>query len=492
MTAAEALEFYDRQAQAFQKVERVLGRMEGKLRSVSTALTNAAAQLRALASALSGAAASSPAPAAAKAAESSTAASDLVKEAFGEMKKPREVKQDGTPGELPIAMFLKEKALPELVFDIALEEFGGDFEQILQPAVEVLRSAMGVIRSLAAPLAPVLVIVSRGLELLAAGLDKVATWGPILAPIALSAAAAFGLLKLSLRSAAAEQTRLNLVTKLWGVISKASTPVLIVAGLALVIGAVYALTALVNKLTGSTVSATGLICGAFLMVGAIILNTAIGVLNAIIQAVWGIFVEPGLALIEFLINAVNGGFNGVLGLFQNLAGQIIGIFLGLGKVVSKIIDAIFGTELTTKLEDMQSKVRDWGKSENAVELDMNAPEIEKRFTYQGAWDTGYAFGEGLGDKLSSLTAPGEDLTESAATTADNTGRIADGVEMAEEDLDFLRSAAELRYIQNFVTLTPTVAMRATVRQEADVDSVARAIERKLEEEFTASAEGVYV
>ena len=61
-----------------------------------------------------------------------------------------------------------------------------------------------------------------------------------------------------------------------------------------VIAAIYMIVAAINKLTGSTISATGIICGVVAVAGAFVLNCAIGVLNAIIQAIWTIFVAPSL------------------------------------------------------------------------------------------------------------------------------------------------------------------------------------------------------
>ena len=71
------------------------------------------------------------------------------------------------------------------------------------------------------------------------------------------------------------------------------------------------------------------------------------------------------------------------------------------------------------------------------------------------------------------------------------GEIEEDVNIAEEDLKFLRDVAEMRYVQNFVTLTPTVAIDAQVSERADYEELARRIERELEDEFVAAAEGVY-
>ena len=76
-------------------------------------------------------------------------------------------------------------------------------------------------------------------------------------------------------------------------------------------------------------------------------------------------------------------------------------------------------------------------------------------------------------------------------TVGEVGKIKEDVNIAEEDLKFLRDVAEMRYVQNFVTLTPTVAVDAKISEKVDVDEVINRIEAKLEDEFYAAAEGVY-
>ena len=65
-------------------------------------------------------------------------------------------------------------------------------------------------------------------------------------------------------------------------------------------------------------------------------------------------------------------------------------------------------------------------------------------------------------------------------------------EQVREKTGIARSTlAEMRYVQNFVTLTPTVAIDAQVSERVDYEELARRMERELEDEFVAAAEGVY-
>lgn len=270
----------------------------------------------------------------------------------------------------------------------------------------------------------------------------------------------------------------------------------VVMGVLLLVGVLFAAVAAFNKLTGASVSATGIIFGAVATLAAAVMNTVIGLLNALLQLAWNNFVTPFLGVIEFVLNVVNGGFDSFGGAVANLIGQIISWFLSLGQVVTKIIDAIFGTDWTSGLEALKGNVLAWGKNENAITLDRSAPEIPVRFDYKDAWKSGYSLGEGLASKAAGLFGGADSvdwdaLQQGVDTTAANTGAMADEVNIADEDLKFMKDVAEMRYVQNFVTLTPTVSMDARISERVDVNEVVSSIAQVLEEEIAISAEGAY-
>ena len=267
-----------------------------------------------------------------------------------------------------------------------------------------------------------------------------------------------------------------------------------------VIAAIYMIVAAINKLTGSTISATGIICGAVAVAGAFVLNCAIGVLNAIIQALWTIFVAPFLGIVEWILNVCNGGFNSFGDAVANLIGQIIGWFLNLG-------DAIFGTDWTSGLESLQSAVTSWGKNENAITLDKNAPTIDYRATYSGAWDAGYDFGQGIDDKISGMfDASGMDsmgafdlsntldgIYGNTGDTAANTAVTADALDIAEEDLAYLRDIAEREAINRFTTAEIKVEQHNEnhISKDADLDGIMDAWANDFAEKLEVSEEGVH-
>ena len=282
--------------------------------------------------------------------------------------------------------------------------------------------------------------------------------------------------------------------------------------IAVVIGLLYGVVAIINKVTGSSISATGLICGAIAVAGAFIGNTVIGLLNALIQCIWAIFVAPFLGIVEWILNVCNGGFNSFGDAVANLIGQIIGWFLNLGKVVTTIIDAIFGTNWTAGLESLQSSVTAWGKNENAITLDKNAPTIDYRFEYGDAWAAGNDFGKGIDAKIGGMfntgglgdssgfdlgDSSGFDLGDIAAytgETADNTGKTADALAVTEEQLEYLRDIAERDAINRFTTAEVKIDMTGMTNRidgSADLDGVISQLTEGFTEALVTAAEGVH-
>jgi len=264
---------------------------------------------------------------------------------------------------------------------------------------------------------------------------------------------------------------------------------------------IYVVIGLINKFAGTSISATGVIAGSFLWLAALIGNTFIGVINSIIQNLWTVFVEPFIGIVEWILNVANGGFNSFGGAVANLIGQIISWFLSLGKVVTKIIDAIFGTNWTAGLSSLQDSVLEWGKNENAITLDRNAPEINHRFDMTDAFDKGYEWGAKLFDDESNKNNNKNidedlynygDMCTNIADTADNTGKMAKGIKISDEDLKYLHDVAEREAINRFTTAEIKVEMtnNNSINGTRDIDGIVDYLRDEVEEAMSRSAEGV--
>lgn len=263
--------------------------------------------------------------------------------------------------------------------------------------------------------------------------------------------------------------------------------------------------------------------------GAFIWNLIVGLINGIIQFLWSMFVEPFIGIIEWILNVCNGGFNSFGDAVSNLIGNIIGWFLSLGQVVTKIIDAIFGTDWTSGLESLKDKVTAWGKNEDAITLSREAPEVLNRISYEDAWNKGMEHGgaakdwvndwgskfqtgtdfslDSLGDKLgldfsgfgnfpgatdlSGAYSVPEDLLSGIK---DDTGDIKDNMELTAEDLEYLRKIAEMEWKKEYTTAEIKVDMSNynTIDSESDLDGIVTKLTDKLYEELASVANGVYV
>lgn len=255
--------------------------------------------------------------------------------------------------------------------------------------------------------------------------------------------------------------------------------------LAILVAALYAGVAAYNKFTGAGVSATGILMGAFAVLGAFALNSTV------------IPIQNGFAMLaNFLGNVFNDPVAAVQVLFYDMALTVLGYITRMASGIEAVVNKIPGVtvDLTSgldsfyaKLESAQKKVKD--KSE-WVEYVKKMDYVD----YSKAASAGYQFGEGLADKISGVFSGSAyempDLSGDVSAVAANTEKIADEVHIADEDIQFFRDVAEMRYIQNFVTLTPTVAMNASISEKVDVDGVIQRIERTLVEEVAASAEVV--
>lgn len=290
-----------------------------------------------------------------------------------------------------------------------------------------------------------------------------------------------------------------------------------------IIALIAVIIAVANHIANTTdvaQSAFGVICGAVAVAGAFIINNVIGLINAIIQAVWTV-VDPILGVIEWILNVMNGGFDSFGSAVANLLGQIISWFLSLGKVVTKIIDAIFGTNWTAGLNALQSSVISWGKNENAITLDRNAPSLDNRIEYGAAFKAGASWGDSVANKVSSAFnkktendskyeagtydftggGAGSGLGGESAKTAANTGQtaantaaIANSLDISNEQLKYLRDIAERDTVNRFTTAKIKVEMtnHNNVNSGVDLDGIVNDLTLAVGDAMSKTAEGVHI
>jgi len=324
-------------------------------------------------------------------------------------------------------------------------------------------------------------------------------------PLILGVAVAFGVYEIAVKGVETATNALKFAQEGLKAIMGINKMALVIIAIIAVIAVIHAVIAVINKVNGTSISALGIICGAIAVAGAFIWNVIVGVINAAIQYLWTRFVEPFIGIIEFILNVFNGGFNSFGEGVANLIGQIISWFMSMGKVVTKIIDAIFGTDWTAGLSSLQNDVLGWGKNETAITLDRTAPELFSQIEYGDAWDSGNQFGTGIEDKLSSLFGGVEDansvyesddyenLVNNTADTAANTGNMAGSMEISDENLKYMRDAAEMEAINRYTTAQFSVDFKntATINSDMDIDGVMNKFTEKLRESVDTCAEEVH-
>lgn len=283
---------------------------------------------------------------------------------------------------------------------------------------------------------------------------------------------------------------------------------IIIAVIAL-IALFYVAVGAINKLAGTSISATGIIAGVFMWLLALMGNQFVAVFNLILDGVsvlWNAFAT----FAEFFANVFNDPVGSIIRLFGGLADTVLEILQG----IASAIDTIFNSNLSAAVSGWRGSLKGMVK-EIAGEAKIEIPRMDasslhlKRFNNGEAYNLGYNFGSNLEDKfsmdsiLSNIpgigTGAGFDIsdfgTSSNPLAVEGTGKGGSiDVNMADEDLKYLRDIAERDYINKFstATLAPTIQISfGDVHKEADVDKVTTRIKKILQEEISIAAEGVY-
>lgn len=277
---------------------------------------------------------------------------------------------------------------------------------------------------------------------------------------------------------------------------------------------VYALVAAINKLTGTTNSAAGIICGVFAMAGAAILNTILGVVNFVI----GVGVELYnliASFANFFANVFDHPVEAIIQLFADMFDFIAGIV----QSAAKLIDTVLGSDISGAVEgfrnDFSNAVATIVGDQTIVAEKLNASDYQfnNRIDYLDAFGAGYDFGEKIDNKIGGLkdifkkAKKQEDTHNNAdkyndilgstavntGDTAKNTAKVADAVTATSEDLKYLRELAETDYINRFTTAQITVNQtnNNNINNEMDLDGVTEHLRSTMEEQMFAAAEGVH-
>lgn len=288
-----------------------------------------------------------------------------------------------------------------------------------------------------------------------------------------------------------------------------ASPVVWILGIIIIIiAAIYGAVAAINHVTGSTVSATGIICGALAVAGAFIANLVIAIINFAIDKVvviWNFIA----AFANFFANVFNDPVGAIARLFADLAD----IVLSTLQTLASAIDTIFGSNLAGAVQGWRDSLGSWveDKYGKGVEVmaKINAEDYHiDRLAYGDAWDSGYSFGEGIEDKMSGMFdfengsddyssfdyTPSPVDYNSLEGIAKDTSKIEENTSKSESDLKLLREIAERQAINKFTTAEIKVDMTGmsnTISSNMDIDGFISEFSEKIEEALVSTAEGVH-
>ncbi len=304
----------------------------------------------------------------------------------------------------------------------------------------------------------------------------------------------------------------------------------LIGAIIVLIALFYLAVAAINHFTGESISATGIIAGAFMVLVTYIYNN--------IAYLWNIF----SAIVEFWVNIWSHGNYTVKRYFANLANNAIdmatsmissfdsaatnlanmfisGANMAIG-AINWIVDALNNipgidigrmsefkarASVTADLSKLKSNINDWvGEAPDDYWV---APKMEMK-SLGDAWDTGKNWGANLfnldknknksntdiEDAINNALALGDKLdkgNDAGKKTADNTKKAADGIKMLNEDLKYLRDLAEREAINRYTTAEITVDMKNEnyINSEMDIDGVIDKFGEKVEETVAMLAEG---
>ncbi|WP_394527592.1 phage tail tape measure protein [Lacrimispora sp. JR3] len=327
---------------------------------------------------------------------------------------------------------------------------------------------------------------------------------------------------------------------------------LIIITIIALIAVFYAAVAIVNKFAGTSYSATGLICGAFSIVVAFIQNSIMAMCE-LVFAVIEFIVNKGVAFANFFANLFNDPVGSIIHLFVDMADSVLGVIQKIAKGLDIIFGKNMEASVKVWKEDLASfgdkfaKDHGNGKYEkkfNPLDMDEFASQFGfsvERKNLTEAGKSGYEkgsdknlFGGGfdnmkgilggknnpfdpsnfggdsnnenqpdlssieknlnLNSQNNSLGASGipNSISQNTGATAMNTAAMTNTMDVMDEDLKYMRDAAEQEIINRFTLaeLKLDVNNNNTIKNVADADNVLRMLSDTTAEVLCSFAEGV--
>lgn len=314
----------------------------------------------------------------------------------------------------------------------------------------------------------------RALDPLLTAINWVANNLNVAIPLVISLGSAFGILLIAANwtniLAAATKTAASMQAFYNAVM--AANPIAVTAAAALVLVAVlYAGVAAFNRLTGSSLSATGIITGAFATMGAFILNGTLVPLH-----------NGFAAFVNFLGNAFNDPIVAIDVLFYDLKISILKYIQNVAQALDGLLSMIPGvtTNLSggiDRLIGQQEYGRNWTIKQNGYKEYIKPWE---NFDLGKSYTAGYSWGAKGFSGLMGTGSVGDLEIPQAADVKDllgnidkNTGKIAKTVDLSDEQIKMLVDVAERKYVNNVNLTSQTPMITVQGQNTGDTEKDAR-------------------
>ena len=316
----------------------------------------------------------------------------------------------------------------------------------------------------------------RALDPLLSAINWVANNIQTVVPIVISLGTAFGVLLI-----AANWTNILAFASEKAAAAQAflANPAALAAAAVLVlVAALYAGVAVMNHFAGTSVSATGIITGAFAVMGAFVFNSVLVPLQngfaMFANFVGNVFTNPVAAVkVLFYDMAIT-----VLQYMQNIASAVEGLINMIPGVTVDLTSGLGGwiTDLAKKRSD---EIQNSGYTEYVKPWENM--DLGSAYTRGYDWGSNLSLGNlfgpgGLGDLGVPQAADVNSLLNNVGAIKNNTGKIAKTVDLSDEQLKMMVDIAERKFVNN-INLTSqapviTVQGQNTGNTEADRQSLA--------------------
>lgn len=259
-------------------------------------------------------------------------------------------------------------------------------------------------------------------------------------------------------------------------------------------------------IVGSAIAGVGLILNYFGVTSDQVIGFVTGLFYGLGAFIYNLIATIGnvfFTFAEFIANLFNHPLYSAKKLFVDFANGVLDIL----KDVASALDAVFGWDLEGAVSGWQAGLTDWlGEMPEGYKVLEKMEKLDVGDFGKKGYTAGSNFANGIMSGAADLFGNNDPfgitgigtMNDFASTmkTPDigkvgEVGKINSDVNIADEDLQLMKDVAEMRYVQNFVTLTPTVAMNAQVSERVDIDELTGRLADVLIEEVAAGAEGVF-